>query len=202
MNNAKKINKIITNCILVIIIVLMNFSSIQADEMNPNDNLTNEKVVCVPSDVNEYFESIYNEALQMGQKCKVIEENVNLNNIKKGSPFVIYNVDCENSGICYFPLYNETRIIAIIAVGYDLDGTLFYNVIKEFVNQLNELKYCDNIYLYKSDEKIYSIDAANNTYEISGEHIQRCDKQIVDYNYIKNHIITNDTDLNIDGLYN
>ena len=189
MYYGKKLKrKVFLSLLLMTCIIVCNVQLYYADEsIIENEGISQGMI---PEAVQEYFSSIYEDAIEMGKQCKLLDEDVVSEELEVGESFVIFNTDMKSSNIWYYPIYNNSEILIIIIIGY-VDNEFSFSLTQEFVDALNTIKYSEDMIIFKENEDIFVINQENTIYKISNGET----KQIsIDFKY-------NDLLLNIVNNY-
>ena len=178
-------------CILILIgIVFNNMGDIYASEEAYKFYTTEEGVEQdIPNEVKTYFESNYESAILLSKACGKIDESVESDELNVGNPFVIYELDGSPNDIWYYPIYMDAEIKCLIVISA-FDDELSLSVTGEFVNQLNELGYDNNMLFIKENDNIYAVDEEGNSYFLSGDS-ETVEETNRDYNELKEYIENN-----------
>lgn len=163
-NSKKNRRKVMVSLLLIICTILCNVQLYYADD----NIMENVKIAQgqTPERVEEYFYSIYENAIEIGIQCKLIDESINNEELEAGENFIIFNVDKESSNIWYYPIYYNSQVIIIIAIVY-MDNELNFSLTQEFVESLNSINYNSDMIIFKENEDIFVINQENCIYKIS-----------------------------------
>lgn len=179
MKNNMYLKKLIMCITTIICLSICNLESVLATEKmylyttetHAANNITESYI---PEQVEQYFNQIHDSAISVGKICGLIDENIKDENLIAGNPFKILELNGEDKNIWYFPIYNDSEIILIVTVGL-VNNALEFSLTQEFVEQLNQISYEDNMIIFKENDVIYIIDKENNIYSLSYGELTKCD---------------------------
>lgn len=146
----KKTNKKLVSILMICMMLIQMFStSVMAYSVGMEE-------IYIPEEATIYAENHYKEALAVVKKYSeyynVTDEQ--LENLRLGKPFVIYELEEEvQDEIYYYPLLdeNDNVILLLSVMGTTEDWNIC--VSEEWVNELNEINITSSEYIfYKSDE--------------------------------------------------
>lgn len=173
--------KKIKSIILLVVIVLCNFIHINSIDIYANES--NENMI-VPNEVNNYFTSIFEEAISIWNLDKKIDYKTEY---RIGEPFVVYRLT-ENNAVWYYPIYNGKDVICNIVVSY-ICNEFTYAISEEYVTALNCIN-SDKWIIYAEKEKIYLITQENKLFDISNGNFNEILSSIT-YSEIYNEYVEN-----------
>lgn len=116
----------------------------------------------IPDEVTEYFNSVYEDAVNAYIVNSDFDSNVKISELKVEKPFIILDETQENfSEIWYYPVYYNNNIQFLVEI-YIYQNNLYCGISQEYVAKLNEINYNSDMRIVKGKENIYAIDEKNN----------------------------------------
>ncbi|MBQ3546523.1 MAG: hypothetical protein IJA34_16290 [Lachnospiraceae bacterium] len=152
----------------------------------------------VPIQINEYFNSNYEDNLQAYLMYGNYEDDITIEDLTAGEAFYIFDNDLTNNGkIWYYPVYYNGSIFKLIAV-FNYENKLYCNITEEYVEVLNEVNYNSDMLIIKEDKNTYIIDKDNNIHFIYEDESQEITvksyeewKKYIEDNYSFNVVLDN-----------
>ncbi len=158
-----KRKKSIVLYLTMLIFILCNNLSVMAS--NSFSNITSGTMSQnVPDEVSAYFNSVYKDTINAYIVNSDFNNDLTLNNIIIGEPFIILNEELSDSSeIWYYPVYHNNAIQFLITI-YRYQGKLYCGITQEYVLKLNEINYNSGMKIIKGKENIYAVDDNNRKY--------------------------------------